>query len=82
MGDEEFRQLSKVDDTAPQLLAQAISKDHSRDWHGNRARKEEEAAAGAARTEVGAAPAAAPTQAVPAAAAAAAPAASPGAVKK
>jgi hypothetical protein len=72
VGDEQFRQLSKVDDDAPQLLAQAISKDHSREWQGNKARKQEEAAAGAAKA---AAPAAAPTQTPPAAAAAAPPAA-------
>lgn len=55
VGDEEFRELSRVDEDAPQKLTQAMARDTSREW--GRKRKGTEEATGAASP--GAAPPAA-----------------------
>ncbi|EFN57800.1 hypothetical protein CHLNCDRAFT_20875 [Chlorella variabilis] len=63
VGDEAFRELSRVDDNAPQLLTQAIAKDTSREWRAGKLKREQAAAAAApaaAPAGKAAAPAAAP----------------------
>jgi hypothetical protein len=62
VGDEAFRELSQPDDNAHTLLTQAMAKDHSREWHGNRAK-----AVAAAAAKTAASPAAAPAAAAGAA---------------
>ncbi|KAL4425502.1 hypothetical protein ABPG75_009518 [Micractinium tetrahymenae] len=73
VGDEGFRQLSQVDDNAPTALNQAMARDGSREWLGNRKQQQEAAAtaanAGAAHAK-GSPPAAAAKLASPPASAA------------
>lgn len=45
VGDEAFRQLSQPDDDAPTALSQAMARDGSREWLGNRKQKQEAATA-------------------------------------
>lgn len=41
VGDEAFRQLSRLDEDAPTALSQAMARDGSREWLGNRKQKQE-----------------------------------------
>lgn len=81
VGDEAFRQLSQVDDNAPTALSQAMARDGSREWLGNRRQKQEAAAAAAVKGAGASAAAAhaAPAKGSPTAAAAAKPASPPAA---
>ncbi len=59
VGDEAFRQLSRVDEDAPTALSQAMARDGSREWLGNRKQKQEaRLAAGGAGALMAAKPAA------------------------
>lgn len=53
VGDEAFRELSKVDEAAPQLLGEAIAKDSSREWFFAREAKKATAAAAGAKSAAG-----------------------------
>ncbi|KAL4419410.1 hypothetical protein ABPG77_003384 [Micractinium sp. CCAP 211/92] len=84
VGDEAFRQLSRVDEDAPTALSQAMARDGSREWLGNRKQKQEaRLAAGGAGALMAAKPAAhtAPVKGS-AAAKLASPAAAPAAASK
>ncbi len=82
VGDEAFRELSRADDDAPKLLAQAIAKDSSREWRAGKLKRQEAAGAADGKAAEAEAEAAAATPAAAAAEKAVAEAAVPAAGAK